>query len=81
MSESEEDIFIKPFLESAKDGGILEVSRIHSAYEKKLGRNIKKSVVYRLLHRHDWRKIAPRPTHPKMDKDAQDTFKKTGLQS
>jgi len=81
MSESEENIFIKPFLESAKDGGILEVSQIHSAYEKKLGRDIKKSVVYRLLHRHDWRKIAPRPTHPKTDKDVQETFKKTGLLS
>lgn len=79
MSTSEEDAFIKPFLESAKDGGILEVSRIHSAYEKELEREIKKSVVYSLLQRHDWRKIAPRPTHLKTDKDAQETFKKTGL--
>lgn len=81
MSIAEEDAFIKPFLESAQDGGILEVSRIHSAYEKELGRDIKKSVVYRLLHRHDWRKIAPRTTHPKTDKDVQETFKKTGLPS
>ena len=81
MSKSEEDAFINPFLESAKSGGILEVSQVHSAYEKELGREVKKSVVYRLLHRHGWRKIAPRPTHPKTDKDAQDTFKKTGLQS
>lgn len=81
MSSSEEDAFIKPFLESAKEGGILEVSRIHRAYEKELGREVKKSVVYLLLHRHNWRKIAPRPTHPKTDKEAQDTFKKTGHQS
>jgi transposase len=81
MSESDEDIFIKPFLEMAKNGGILEVSRIHLAYEKQLGREVKKSVVYLLLHRHGWRKIAPRPTHQKHDNDAQETFKKTGLQS
>lgn len=81
MSVAEEDTFIKPFLELAKDGGILEVSRVHSAYEKRLGRDIKKSVVYRLLHRHDWRKITPRPTHPKTNKNAQETFKKTGLLS
>lgn len=81
MSKAEEDAFIKPFFESAKDGGILEVSRIHSAYEKALKRKVKKSVVYLLLHRHNWRKIAPRPTHPKTDKDAQEAFKKTGLQS
>ncbi len=81
MSPSEEDAFITPFLESAKEGGILEVSKIHRAYEKELGREVKKSVVYLLLHRHNWRKIAPRPTHPKTDIDAQEAFKKTGLQS
>lgn len=81
MPESEENVFINPFLESAKDVGILEVSRVHRGYEKELGREVKKSVVYLLLHRHGWRKIAPRPTHPKTDKDAQETFKKTGLQS
>ncbi len=81
MSESEENIFIQPFLELAKKGGILEVSRIHHAYEQKLGREVAKSVVYFLLHRHNWRKIAPRPTHPKTDNEAQETFKKTGLQS
>lgn len=79
MSKLEEDAFIKPFLELAGDGGILEVSVIHSAYEKELGREVKKSVVYLLLHRHNWRKIVPRPTHPKTDNDAQEAFKKTGL--
>ena len=81
MSSSEEDAFIKPFLASAKEGGILEVGRIHRAYEKELGREVKKSVVYLLLHRHNWRKISPRPTHPKTEKDLQEAFKKTGLQS
>lgn len=79
MSESEEDIFITPFLDAAKQGGILEVSSIHRAYEKHMGREVKKSVVYLLLHRHGWRKIAPRPSHPKQDNDAQEAFKKTGL--
>ena len=59
MSSSEEDAFIKPFLESAKEGGILEVGRIHRAYEKELGREVKKSVVYLLLHRHNWRRLPP----------------------
>lgn len=79
MSKSEEDDFIKPFLDSAKEGGILEVSQIHSAYEEKLGREVSKSVIYLLLHRHGWRKITPRPAHPKTDKSSQETFKKTGL--
>ncbi len=78
MSLEEEDAFIAPFLETSKSGGILEVGKIHRAYEKKLGRKVSVSVVYLLLHRHDWRKITPRPQHPKTDIEAQNTFKKTG---
>ena len=78
MSLDQETAFIEPFLEKAKAGGILEISKVHQAYEKKLGREIKKSVVYALLHRHGWRKIAPRPRHPDTDSAAQEAFKKTG---
>jgi len=30
-----------------------------------------------MLERHGWRKIAPRPSHPKADPQAQEAFKKT----
>src|SRR2546426_8945170 len=30
-----------------------------------------------LLGRHGWRKLMPRPTHPKASKEAQEQFKKT----
>jgi hypothetical protein len=33
------------------------------------------TVTYRLLERHGWRKIVPRPQHPKTDKASQETFK------
>lgn len=62
----------------AEKGGILEVSIIHRAYEQMVGKKVAKSTVYRMLHRHGWRKIAPRPRHPKADKEAQEAFKKTG---
>lgn len=81
MSITEEDAFIAPFLDKAKSGGILEVSAIHRAYEKAVGHKTHKSVVYLLLHRNNWRKITPRPQHPKTDSVAQETFKKTGLKS
>jgi hypothetical protein len=29
-----------------------------------------------MLARHGWRKIVPRPKHPKADTDAQEEFKK-----
>jgi hypothetical protein len=35
------------------------------------------STVYNLLHRHGWRKLMPRPFHPKRDLAAQNAFKKT----
>jgi hypothetical protein len=33
--------------------------------------------VYRLLHRHGWRKLGPRPRHPKAQPAVQERFKKT----
>ena len=65
MTLKEEEKFIAPFLEKGKAGGILEVSEIHRAYEKVMGRKVSTSVIYLLLHRNGWRKIAPRPQHPK----------------
>jgi hypothetical protein len=32
--------------------------------------------VYRALHRQGWRKIAPRPKHPKANEEAREAFKK-----
>ena len=33
--------------------------------------------MYRLLHRHRWRRLAPRPPHVKADRQWQEEFKKT----
>lgn len=66
------------FGEAAISGGILEVSRIQHAYEARIGRKVYPATVYDLLHRHGWRKIAPRPHHPQGDAAAQAAFRKTG---
>lgn len=75
LSLEEERTFLKPFMNEAQAGGILVVSRIHEAYEKKIGKPLHHSVTYRLLARHGWRKIAPRPYHPKRDQAKQESFK------
>lgn len=47
------------------------------ALEEKLGRRVKPSVVYRLLDRYRWRKVAPDTRHPKARPDVQDEWERT----
>lgn len=67
---------LKPFLESASIGGILVVSQIKPQLEVALGREMALSSVYKLLHRHNWRKLAPDKRHPQSDPVAQEDWKK-----
>ena len=76
MNLEEEEAFLAPFLDKAKEGGILVVSEIKNALDQRLGRNVALASAYNLLHRHDWRKLAPDKRHPKSDADAQDVWKK-----
>ena len=50
-----------------------------AAYEKAIGHATSDSTVYNLLHRQGWRKLMPRPFHPKRDLAAQNAFKKTAF--
>jgi len=76
MTEAEERRFLESFAKGARDASMLTAGRIKAALEKKAGREVNKSTVYRMLRRHGWRKVAPRPRHPKQDKKAAGAFKK-----
>jgi len=76
LTEQEEDVLLSSFLEKARTGGVLVVGEIKAAYEKIAGKHVPKSTVYRMLARHDWRKIVPRPKHPKARTGVQEEFKK-----
>jgi transposase len=78
LTIEEERQLLQEFLVQSEAGGILEVSRVKTAYEQALGRQVPKSTVYRMLARHGWRKVLPRPRHPKSDAATQAAFKKTG---
>lgn len=67
---------LKPFLESASIGGILVVSQIKPQLEMALGREMALSSVYKLLHRYNWRKLAPDKRHPQSNPVAQEDWKK-----
>jgi transposase len=76
MSLAEEEAFLDSFKVRARAGGILEVSEIHAELEKVLARNVHLSAVYKLLHRHGWRKLAPRKRNTKSDPLVQEAWKK-----
>ena len=77
LSKKEEGKLLGQFFDKAKDGGILVENEIRMAYEREVGHQVPKSTVYRMLARHDWRKIVPYRRHPKADLDKQAAFKKT----
>jgi transposase len=77
LTKAQEKKLLKPFLKKAEKSGILIVSSIHRAYEQEIGHKVPPSTIYRILERHGWRKIVPRPSHPKANPEAQAAFKKT----
>jgi transposase len=76
LSIEEEAEFLAPWAEQAKSAGVLVLSPIRAALAQRLGRPVAASVVWRLLARHGWRKLAPDTRHPKSDPVAQEAWKK-----
>lgn len=77
MKREQEREFLEGFTQSALQGELVRVQEIQNAYEKQIGRKVVTTTIYRLLHRHGWRKITPRPKHPKSDAQERERFKKT----
>ena len=77
IRDRQEQELLAPFVARAEAGGMLTVAEIQQAYRERTGKVVARSTVYRLLDRHGWRKIVPRPRHPKADVAAQAAFKKT----
>ncbi|MFZ0944112.1 MAG: winged helix-turn-helix domain-containing protein [Syntrophobacteraceae bacterium] len=69
--------FLSQFLDQASHGGVLVVNEIQRAFEALAGQRVAKTTIYRMLDRHDWRTIIPRPRHPMSNTEAQGGFKKT----
>lgn len=76
LSIEQEAQFLAPWAEQAKQAGVLVLSPIRAALAQRLGRPVAASVVWRLLARHGWRKVAPDTRHPKSDPVAQQAWKK-----
>lgn len=81
MTLAQEKEFLQPWLKQAVAGAMVVVSPIRAALSQQLNRPVKASVVYRLLARHGWRKVAPDTRHPKSKLDVQEDWKKNSRQN
>jgi transposase len=80
MTVAEERVLLARFAKAAGAGEMLNIHDFKAAYEKAIGHETSNSTVYNLLARHGWRKLMPRPFHPKRSIAAQNSFKKTIFQ-
>jgi transposase len=77
LDPTEEKRLLEELQSKAEKGQIVAARTVQEKAQKVLGRNVSKDYAYDLLHRHQWRKVQPRPRHPKADKEKQEDFKKT----
>jgi len=77
LTLDQERAFLQPFFDRAAKGEIATVAEIQRAFEAAIQHPVHQRSIYRLLHRHGWRKLAPRSFHPKANPEDQALFKKT----
>ena len=65
-----------PWEEASSGGEVLVAAPIRAALAQRLGRPVAASVVYRMLDRNGWRKVAPDTRHPKSNPQVQEDWKK-----
>jgi transposase len=76
LAWEQEEQFLAKWQPAAARGQILTVPQLRVEVEKRLARRVSLAYIYRLLHRHGWRKLGPRPRHPKAQPAVQERFKK-----
>jgi transposase len=75
MTVAEEKALLARFAKAAGTGELLNIHDLKASYEEAIGHETSNSTVYNLLARHGWRKLMPRPYHPKRNIATQDAFK------
>ena len=69
MTVEEEAKILEPFRVQSEKGQMLSVAEIRKSYEDAVGHSTSHCQIYRVLHRHNWRKVMPRSKHPKKASD------------
>lgn len=69
--------FLKEQETKAENGQLVTIKQVFEDYQALIGHEININSFYKLLKRHNWRKIRPRPHHPKQaDVSTQEASKK-----
>lgn len=76
LSLEQEKQLIDSLFEEGSKGIIITAKKIQVKAEETLQKTVSLDYAYDLLHRHGWRKVVPRPYHPKGNPQAQEDFKK-----
>ena len=77
LSLEQERSFLERLTDRSRLGELTTVREIKAELDKQVGQAVAESTVYRMLKRHPWRKVVPRPKHPKREERKQEAFKKT----
>lgn len=81
LTLAQEQALLGTLQAEAGRGRVLTAKQIYGRVGREVGRPVSLDYVYRLLHRHGWRKLGPRPQHVKADPEAQADFKKNSRNS
>jgi transposase len=76
LSWKQEEELLNSFRHKAARGQLITAKELIPEVSKVLGKKVSLGYVYKLLHRHGWRKLGPRPHHAKADRSVQEDFKK-----
>ena len=76
LTLEEEKELLAQFEPDGLTGRIATAMDVKKVFERRIGHEVSRSTVYRLLARHGWRKIVPRPAHIEKDSEKQEAFKK-----
>jgi transposase len=76
FTDAQEQEFLALLEEPAARGEIVTIAQLHPRIEAYFGRKVGKGFARRMLRRHTWRSVAPRPEHPRKNAQEQEDFKK-----
>jgi len=81
LSWADEEALLATFAARAGRGEVITAKAVWPEIQTTVGKTVSLDYVYRLLHRHRWRKMGPRPRHVQADTKAQEEFKKNSRRS